>query len=117
MAAIEDDIRQERGRVDKFFTWGQTRGLSPVRGGGSPFGSEDMLVSPASPSSASSSSVAKPLLRGTWALIISLLWGGLSKVIRQFAFFIYLRRMRKLIIVVLFNLTMWAQEKWPKGRV
>jgi hypothetical protein len=115
MAAIEDDIRQERGRVDKMFSWGQTRGLSPVRGGGSPFGSDEMLVSPATPSSAGSGSVAKPLLRGTWALILSLLWGGIGKIIRQFAFFIYLRRLRKLIIVVLFNLTMWAQSTWPKG--
>jgi hypothetical protein len=112
MSRIEDDIRQERGRVDKMFSWGRERGLSPVRGG-SPFGSEEMLVSPATPSSGSSG-VTKPLLRGTWALILSLLWGGIGKIIRQFAFFIYLRRLRKMFIVVLFNLTMWAQGSFPE---
>ncbi|KAI9027996.1 hypothetical protein DFJ74DRAFT_765966 [Hyaloraphidium curvatum] len=80
---------------------------TPTTFGTSPTDSEQSEVTPGGTAS-------RTLARGTWALIVSFTWWALGRAWRQFFFFLYLRRLRKFLVVVLFNLTMLAQKRLPE---
>lgn len=108
MAAIEDDIKTERNRLDRFVSMSQLQMQNLAR---SPSPSPVDGVSPGGTSLIQ----RKPILQTGMALILHLIWSGIGKLLKQIAFFVYLRRLRKVLVVVLFRGTMWAQGALPEG--
>lgn len=108
MGELEARIREDNAKLDvKLASLPASAPVSPVA-------SLNELGSPTTPTQTTMTMDRKQKIVQTGsALILSFFWTTVTRIAKQIATFIYLRRLRKIIITVLFTLTVWAHRKFP----